>query len=86
MFSPSNAEILGAAIRAGRSALNWSQADLAEKAGVSMPTVARIEASLISPKVHTLGKLFAALEQGGVVFSWGNDTGVNFVMTVRLER
>ena len=86
MFSPSNAEVLGAAIRAGRSALNWSQADLAKKADVSMPTVARIEASLISPKVHTLGKLFAALEEGGVSFSWGNEAGVNFVMTVRLGR
>lgn len=86
MFSPSNAEVLGAAIRAGRSALNWSQADLAERAGVSMPTVARIEATLISPKVHTLGKLFAALEEGGVAFSWGNESGVNFVMTVRLQR
>jgi transcriptional regulator with XRE-family HTH domain len=86
MFSPSNAEVLGAAIRAGRSALNWSQADLAERAGVSMPTVARIEATLISPKMHTLGKLFLALEQGGVTFSWGNEAGVNFVMTVRLNR
>lgn len=40
----------------------------------------------ISPKVHTLGKLFAALEEGGVAFSWGNESGVNFVMTVRLQR
>ena len=86
MFPPTNAEVLSAAIRAGRSALNWSQADLAQKAGVSMPTVARIEASLISPKVHTIGKLFLALEQGGVAFSWGNEAGVNFVMTVRPKR
>ncbi len=85
MFSPTNAEILGAAIRAGRAALNWSQADLAIKSEVSMPTVARIEACLISPKVQTVGKLFNALELGGVSFSWGNEAGVNFVMTVRLR-
>ena len=85
MFSSTNAEILGAAIRAGRAALNWSQADLAIKSEVSMPTVARIEACLISPKVQTVGKLFNALERGGVSFSWGNEAGVNFVMTVRLR-
>lgn len=86
MFSPSNVEVLGAAIRAGRAALSWSQADLAGKADVSMQTVARIEAGLISPKIQTIGKLFGALEDGGASFNWSNESGVSFVLTVRRGR
>lgn len=82
MFPASNEEVLAAALRAARAALNWSQAELAERAGVSIPTIARIEATLISPKVKTMGKLLDALEKGGVCFTWVNEPGVYFTMTV----
>jgi hypothetical protein len=62
--------ITGAQIRAGRALLGWSAATLAERAGVSYPTVQRAEAAEGIPRMKA-PNLFAiqrALEQGGVVF------------------
>jgi len=75
MITLSDAKILSAAIRAGRGALNWSQQELAEKAGTALPTVARIETGVTSPKVHTLSLLISALEKGGVSFDWTQPNG-----------
>ena len=38
-----NGTDLGARVRAGRRTHGWSQTQLAERAGVSRPTIARIE-------------------------------------------
>lgn len=76
--------VLAAAIRAGRAALNWSQQDLADKAGVSLPTVARMEATSASPKLETVSRLIGALEKAGIQFDWG--TGNGFAMTVALRK
>lgn len=84
MITQSDSQILSAAIRAGRAALNWSQAELAEKASTSLPTVARIEASMTSPKLETISRLIGALEKGGVVFDWKQPSG--FGMQVALGR
>jgi transcriptional regulator with XRE-family HTH domain len=81
MFLPSNPKLLSAAIRSGRAALKWSQAELAESSGVSMPTIARIETGLISPRMDTIGLLFAAMSQAGVEFEWPAGT-VGYVMRV----
>jgi len=70
MFLPSNPQLLSSAIRSGRAALKWSQAELSEKSGVSMPTIARIETGLISPRMETIGLLFAAMSGAGVEFEW----------------
>ena len=35
-----------------------------------MPTIARIETGLISPRMDTIGLLFAAMSQAGVEFEW----------------
>lgn len=77
--------ILAAAIRAGRGALNWSQQHLADKSGVSLPTVARIETSSGSPKLETVSRLIGALEKAGVQFNWtgGGGFGVNVVLRKR---
>ena len=61
---------IASAIRAARGALSWSQVELAAHSGVSTPTIARIEACLISPKMETVSKIFRALEEGGVYFAW----------------
>jgi predicted transcriptional regulator len=84
MLTQSNILVLAAAIRAGRGALNWSQNDLAEKSGVSLPTVARLEATIGSPKLETVGKLLGAIEKAGVKYDWSQPTG--FVMTLTVKK
>ena len=53
------------AIKSARAALGWTQPDLAKYSGVSLVTIARIEAGIISPRLSTLGKLKAAIEKAG---------------------
>ena len=74
--------VLAAAIRAGRAALGWSQQALADRAGTSLPTVARIEASMSSPKLETISRLIGALETAGIDFDWLYPGG--FGMKVKL--
>lgn len=52
---------LGIAISMARRARGWAQADLAEHAGISRPTVARAEAGH-DISTATLSKIAAALE------------------------
>jgi transcriptional regulator with XRE-family HTH domain len=65
-------------IRAGRMLLRWEQKVLAEKSGVSLPTVGRLEAKpgpLVAEK-PTIAKLKSALEAGGIEFTNGGQPGV----------
>jgi len=58
-----------AQIKAARLFLGWEQADLAEKAGVSLPTIQRIENPKFGPgrsRLELIERLVAALEAGGV--------------------
>jgi len=82
MISVSDANVIAAAIRAGRSALNWTQHELAEKSGISLPTVARMETGANNPKLETISKLLGAIQAGGVEYSWTQPNG--FGMTVTL--
>lgn len=65
-------------IKAARALLGWDQADLAEKSGVSHPTVKRLEANdgPVGGREATAGALKAALEAAGIVFTNGNEPGV----------
>ena len=56
-------------LRAARALLGWSQTYLAEQAGLSLPTVKRVEAER-GPRVSEEGrlKLKRALELAGVEF------------------
>ncbi len=56
-------------IKAGRNVLGWSQTELAKRAGVARPTVARIEAFIMQPKLDTAEKIKDALRKAGVEFS-----------------
>jgi predicted transcriptional regulator len=85
MFSSTNAIILGSAMRAGRAALGWSQQQLAENSLVSLPTIARIEAGLISPRLQTISRLITSMEEAGVVFAWTDPTN-DFSMTVSFSK
>ena len=65
-------------IRAGRALLRWSARDLAEKAGLSLPTVQRLEAAdgIPSTSVKTLMSIKAAFDDAGVEFTNGDTPGV----------
>jgi transcriptional regulator with XRE-family HTH domain len=63
-------------LRAARGLLGWSQSKLAERAGLSLPTVKRVEANLgarVSDDART--KLRRALESAGVEFIDENGGG-----------
>ena len=49
-----------------RSALGWSQGELARRAGVSRGTIADFERGFSEPRLATLRRLLAALENAGV--------------------
>ncbi|MDX8481466.1 helix-turn-helix transcriptional regulator [Mesorhizobium sp. VK24D] len=66
-------------MRAARALIGLSQAELARRAGVSIPTIKRCESnSLRAPVVsaETQDKIRAVLESGGVEFTNGNQPGV----------
>lgn len=64
-------------IKAARALLDWSQQDLALAAGVSEPTVKRLEAADgdLGGRSETIQKLLAALEREGVEFIKENGGG-----------
>ena len=75
MAAPNSITI--AQFRAARALLGWSRSELAARAGLSMPTVKRVE-SEEGPRVSddARQKLKAALEAAGVEFTNGNAPGV----------
>jgi predicted transcriptional regulator len=58
--------IFAAKIRASRGLLNWSQGELAERAGVSKQSVTRIEAGTMDPRFSTMTALNEAIRSAGV--------------------
>ena len=64
-------------VKAARALLAWSQQDLASAAGVSVPTVKRLEAAdgPLGGRAETTQKLQAALERGGIDFIEENGGG-----------
>jgi predicted transcriptional regulator len=54
--------IYAAQIRAARGLLNWSQGELAERAGVSKQSVTRIEAGTMDPRFSTMTALNEAIQ------------------------
>jgi transcriptional regulator with XRE-family HTH domain len=72
-------------IKAARALLGWSQEELAARAGVSVPTVKRLEAAngLLGGRLDTGMKLCNALEQAGIDFTNGNQPGVRLRKTKR---
>jgi DNA-binding XRE family transcriptional regulator len=78
-----NALITNLQIRAARALLGWSQAKLAEEAGVSVITVKRLEAQSedFHARYDIVMKVKAAVERGGAVF-----LGEGFSHGVQLRR
>jgi transcriptional regulator with XRE-family HTH domain len=71
-------------IRAARGLLGWSQTELASKAGLSLPTIKRIEREDGGPSVSDDAKerVRTALEKAGVEFIAENGGGAG----VRLKK
>ena len=65
-------------IKAARALLGWSQFDLCKRAGVSISTVRRLEASSgpVGANYETVAKICRALEHAGARFVDGPDYGV----------
>lgn len=65
-------------IKAARNLLEWDQSDLADKSGVSLPTIKRLEAAggELGGLPETGDKLRAALEKAGIEFLNGGQPGV----------
>jgi transcriptional regulator with XRE-family HTH domain len=61
--------ITSAQMRAARAMLGMDQRDLAERTGLSLPTIQRMEASedVIRGNVDSLMKLISGLEEAGIV-------------------
>ncbi len=55
-------------VRAARALLDWSQKDLAERAGVSEPSVINFEKEKSTPNQGTVDKIFSAFSLAGVSF------------------
>ena len=58
--------IFAAQIRAARGLLNWSQGELAERAGISKQSVTRIENGTMDPRFSTITALNEAIRSAGV--------------------
>jgi transcriptional regulator with XRE-family HTH domain len=68
-------------IKAARALLGWSQEELAQKAGVSLPTIKRLEAKdgELGGRADTSYKIRVALESAGVEFTNGDHPGVRLL-------
>lgn len=58
--------IYAAQVRAARALLNWSQGELAARAGVAKQTVYRIESGMIDARLSTVDALLSTLRMAGV--------------------
>ncbi|MBI5162844.1 MAG: helix-turn-helix domain-containing protein [Magnetospirillum sp.] len=56
-------------IRAARALLGWSQAELAQRAGVHKNALARLEAGRTDPRVSTMDAVIEALTAEGITFT-----------------
>lgn len=79
--------ITAAQMRAARALTGMDQKTLAERAGVSLPTVQRMEASegVVRGVVDTLVKVIQALEEAGVVLIGDNQPSDGGGRGVRLK-
>jgi predicted transcriptional regulator len=69
--------ITPAQIRAARGLLDWTQPDLADRAGLSKNSLIKIERGTSDPKASTLLAIQRALEEAGVQFTHGDEPGVS---------
>lgn len=76
--------IYAAQIRAARALLNWSQGDLAERAGISKQSVNRIENGSMDARFSTMTALNDAIRGAGV--EMGEDTNGVIRLTITRDK
>lgn len=77
----------GNQLRAARALIGWSQAQVAQAAGISVPTVKRAEGqAAISASADAIAALRAALETAGVVFLAENGGGPGVRLKKQTEK
>lgn len=71
-------------VKAAKALLGWSQGDLANASGISVPTIARLEAAdgILGGKLATSTAIVTALESAGIEFIAENGGGAG----VRLRK
>jgi transcriptional regulator with XRE-family HTH domain len=67
--------ITSAQCRAARGLLDWTQQELADRAGIGIVTVRQVEAGLSKPRRATLEVIKRAMEAAGIEFIDGNGGG-----------
>ena len=65
-----NDKDIAAILRSVRGALGWSQPQFAKYAGVSVPTLARIETLAVKPQLATVAQLMRAIDTLGFRVEW----------------
>jgi transcriptional regulator with XRE-family HTH domain len=80
--------ITAAQMRAARALLNMDQRELAERSGLSLPTIQRMEASdgVVRGNVASLMKLVDALAETGIELIGDNATSSGGGRGVRLKQ
>ena len=78
--------ITSAQCRAARGLLDWTQQELADRAGVGIVTVRQVEAGLNEPRRATLEVITRALEAAGVEFIQENGGGPGVRLRKRQRR
>ena len=71
--------MISAQLRAARALLDWNQTVTAQKSGLSVETIKRLEnmkGTLGATKVETLDAIVKAFERAGVEFTNGDQPGV----------
>ena len=66
-----------AQIKAARLFLGWEQSDLADRSGVSLPTIQRLENPKFGPgrsRMEIVMRVVEALEAGGIEFIAADET------------
>ncbi|EQD75150.1 transcriptional regulator, XRE family [mine drainage metagenome] len=64
-----------AQLKAARAITGWSQGELSDRSGVSRPTIARIEALIMQPRLDTVAKLKQTFLTAGVQILDGEPRG-----------
>jgi transcriptional regulator with XRE-family HTH domain len=78
--------VTAAQCRAARGLLDWSQQDLADRAGVGIVTVRQLEGGATQPRRATLDVIRRALEAAGVEFIEENGGGPGVRLRKRQQR
>ena len=80
--------ITASQLRAARALIGIDQRELAERSGLSLPTIQRMEASdgVIRGNVDSLMKLVAALDAAGIELIADSTTSVGGGRGIRLRR